>query len=268
MKFKNLSFALIVSIFILLIQSCKCDDPSDPNCPNYDPCLCVTEDFADFEMEEALFYNGEGGYYQTDTTLENNNVRLTVYDQSVDSVKWIIGADPTLRTGKSINLSFDEAYGEIPVTVIAYKNLAANCLGENFGTDTITKSIYVLEWWRAPYFGTFSGTTSEDPDTPFFTEIDTISNYRGLTKRIRVVLLTNFPNGYSMPIPTDGVNNLYRPYSFIGYRGFISIISDDLDHIRANYNPQTRKLKGTYFFNPQNGQEWKYEKSYQGSKTN
>lgn len=268
MKIRKYTLLSLVACAMLFIQSCKCDDPSDPSCPNFDPCLCVNKDFANFKMEEALFYNGEGAFYQTDTTLENNNVRLTIYDQTVDSVKWIIGADPNIRKGKSINLTFEEAFGEIPITTIAYKQKAADCLGEEAGIDTLTKSIYVLEWWKAPYFGKFSGTTSEDPNKEFITEIDTISSYRGYTKRIKVALLKNFPNGYSMPVPTDGVLNLYRPFTYLGYRGFISIISDDLDNIRANYNPKSRKLQATYFFNPHNGKDWNYEKSYQGEKTN
>lgn len=263
---KSNFFFTLIGLSFLLLQSCKCDDPSDPNCPNYDPCRGQVSNFANFYMEEGLFYNGEGEFFRTDTTLENNNVRFTIFDQNVDSVKWFIGADPNIRKGKSINITFDEPYGEIKITAIVYKEKAASCISGEDGIDTLTKSVFVLDWWRAPYFGTFTGKSSENPEIEFASTIDTISSYRGLTKRIKVALLTNFPNGYNMPVPTDGVNNLYRPFAMLGYKGFIQVVGDDLDNIRAKYNNNSKILKAEYFFNPQDGSDWIYKKTYEGKK--
>lgn len=257
---------IVVLFFLLSTNGCKCDDISDPNCSNYDPCHGESANFGDFYMEERLYYNGDGVYIKTDTTLERNDIRFTVYDNEVDSVKWLVGADPTVRTGNSITLFFEEAYGAVEITSIVYKQKAEDCISGNDGIDTVRKTLQILEWWQAPYFGTFSGTATEEPNTVFETIIDTISNYRGAPDLFYTTLLTNFPDGYSMPIPTDGSQNEYHPWSIIGYNGFILLVNYDLRIVRATYKPKSKELNFEYYFDPKDGSDWQYKKHYSGTK--
>lgn len=46
---------------LLVLQSCRCDDPTDPKCKNYDPCFEVQEPTADFDMYVVLCCEQGGG---------------------------------------------------------------------------------------------------------------------------------------------------------------------------------------------------------------
>ena len=69
-----------------------------------------------------------------------------------------------------------------------------------------------------------------------------------------------------MPIPTDGSQNYYSPWSVIGYRGFILLVGDDLSIVRAKFNIESKEMKFDYYFNPKDGADWIFKKKYSGVK--
>lgn len=261
-----IAFACIITFVSL--TGCKCDDVSNPDCPNFDPCFGESSNFADFKMEERIVYLDGGEYFQTDTTLERNHIRFSLYNENIDSVHWTIGLDPKVRIEKSFDIYFEHAFGDVEITAIAYKSSASKCFGEQSVIDTVKKTLHIMKWWEAPYFGTFNGIESEFPNTEFVTIIDTISNYRGAPDLSYTTLLTNFPNGYSMPVPVDGWTDPYQPWSIIGYKGFLLHGADDLIYAIGNYNNKSKELKCTYYFNPRDGSDWDYDRYYIGAKLN
>ena len=100
-----IAFACIITFVSL--TGCKCDDVSNPDCPNFDPCFGESSNFADFKMEERIVYLDGGEYFQTDTTLERNHIRFSLYNENIDSVHWTIGLDPKVRIEKSFDIYFD-----------------------------------------------------------------------------------------------------------------------------------------------------------------
>jgi len=232
--------------FLFSTSGCKCDDMSDPNCPNYDPCYCVNEPFGDFYMEESVMYVGVGRYIKTDTTLERNDVRFTVYDKDIDSVKWKIGLDPTYRTNNPQTIYFQDPYGAIEITAIVYKSKVKECFPKNDGIDTVTKTIHVLEWWKAPYFASFTGYHKSDPNHVFTMEIDT-STYAPVGWTVFIPLLRNFPDGFDMSIPKSD-SNQYHPYAEVSYTGFILTSTYVYGNMRAYYS-NNGKIEIDYYQN-------------------
>ncbi len=80
---KNLFYLIFVIAAVLSCSRCKeeCDDPTDPDCPNYvvpvDPCAGKTEVSAEFKIEMEIAFNGTT-WYETDECLSGiNTVRIT-----------------------------------------------------------------------------------------------------------------------------------------------------------------------------------------------
>lgn len=251
MKFKSNIFLTLVALTVLIIQGCKCDDPNDSNCPNYDPCLQVTADFANFKMEERIMEYDLGAYVETQNTVENNVIYFSILDESVDSVHWFIGTDPRERAGTNIDVYFKYPFGEIEITCIAYNSSVASCLGEEATIDTLVKVLNVREWWDVPYLGQFEGTSNLAPGVSFTSEIDTMTYYSGFGQiggRSPITFLTNFPNGHQMPLPIDGVNVLDQPITYFSYNGFITSGAGKIGTMVALYNYNTANLTVDYEF--------------------
>ncbi|MFT4754454.1 MAG: hypothetical protein ACI9GM_000053 [Salibacteraceae bacterium] len=251
MNIKKYTSLLLISCALLLIQSCKCDDPSDPSCPNFDPCLCVNEDFANFKMEERIMMFGRGEYVETVNTVEGNTIYFSILDENVDSVHWKIGTDPKIREGNNIDLFFDSPFGDIEIRCISYKKSVASCLGENAIIDTIYKTLHVHNWWDVPYLGDFEGSSNAEPGIIFNTTIDTMSYWDGFgfaNQRTPITYLENFPNNYQMPIPPDGLNIPNRSSTRFLYNGFILAGAADLGSAIAIYHLNSKNINIEYEF--------------------
>jgi hypothetical protein len=251
MKIKTNILLASIMILLLLIQSCKCDNPNDPSCPNYDPCLNVSADFANFKMEERIMEFDLGAFVETQNTVERNTIYFSVLDQSVDSVHWFVGNDPYQKIGKNIEVFFKYPFGEIEIKCIAYKSSVASCLGIESTIDTLVRVLNIREWWDVPYLGHYEGTSDMEAGLKFNSAIDTMTYYSGfgiIDGRSPITFLTNFPNGYQMPIPPDGVNQPNQPYTRFSYNGFITGSDNELFVSVAVYETKTKKIRIDYSY--------------------
>jgi hypothetical protein len=195
----NLAHSLPLLTILFLFSCCKCNDPTDPECSNYDPCLNLTELVADFgsgyriELDGSDHYNG----FFPDTTifLHGDTIPGTCYFYSyteiADSFHWKVGDDPRLFKGRELYLEFPSQFHleTIEVQNIVFDNNL--CHENNFISDTITKNVVVNKNPDDPLFTPFFnhkyiGTSSESPQDSFEIEI---------LKEIRRVV--NFPEGHN-----------------------------------------------------------------------
>ncbi len=161
----------------LLLEQCKCnkcEDPSNPECSNYDPCYGVAKTSADFKIEERT-----GSYWvETDTVARYSSVRFTAL-QDAESYRWLIGADEFNE--KSFTLSNFPYNSWIGVTLIVKRTPNKTCYPNDNGIDTVYRRFYV--WPEGygldstnqylivknpyPIFGSYYGSLKSNPNNLF-----------------------------------------------------------------------------------------------------
>ena len=169
------AFLLIVSAVLMEQCKCKqCEDPTNPECSNYDPCLGVAKTSADFKIEERT-----GSYWvETDTVERYSRVRFTAL-QEADSYRWLIGADEFNE--KSFTLSNFPYNSWIGVTLILKRTPNKACHPNDNGIDTVYRRFYV--WPEGyyldpslfrflvknpyPIYGTYYGALKSSPNNRF-----------------------------------------------------------------------------------------------------
>lgn len=155
--------------FVFIFDGCKdCDDPSDPDCKNYDPCHDVKPANADFGIYEYVKYVGPSkkimiyGKEESDTVYGGNDIMFKP-KHKYDKVTWFIGSE-VLTVDSFIRTSFP-ANRHITVTMIAEVK-PSNCLNQNQLRDTVTKTFYTvkhftwsdsLTFLENPFWGTWEG---------------------------------------------------------------------------------------------------------------
>lgn len=216
-SFKYL-FALIIAS-TLVLQSCKddCEDPSNPECCNYDPCYNQESTSAYFIIEESL-----GDHWiECDTVVGIGNVssvRFTALHEA-DSFIWTLGSE-IIREKSFIRNSFPSDR-RISVSLITIRNNPnTSCFPKDDGRDTFRRVMYT--WPREFYYdsverkyivdnpmpiqGTYQGYFASAPnnlveislqDTVYrCTKIDLNSSFMGLNCK-------NLPIGYFSPLLDD-----------------------------------------------------------------
>lgn len=167
------SIILVVWYFCILLTSCckdKCQDPTNPECSNYDPCF-ENSFSADFQMYQEFDYKASSeliaNWWLKDTIyrsefLDGDIVPYYYYDRYVfiaknskaKSYQWKIGADPRQRTESSFSIGFSGNEGTLTVSLIVEfdPNDPCNKLKKKF--DTVSKQFTVVdELTKLPYIG-------------------------------------------------------------------------------------------------------------------
>lgn len=172
-------FSLIISVLcvvaMLLNSQCRsCDDPSNPDCPNYDPCYGVSKTSASFKIEERV-----GSYWvETDTVDRYSSVRFTAYQEG-ESYRWLIGADEYHE--KSFSLSNFPHDRWIGITLIIKRTPNKLCYPNDNGIDTVYRRFYVWPEWTGidstnqyyiiknpyPIYGSYYGSLKSKPSHQF-----------------------------------------------------------------------------------------------------
>lgn len=220
---------LFILSFILIFSSCKKDDNGGP-----DPCNGVQATSAEFTIIEEL--NREGlwfpeyiNYFIDSDTITRNFVTFTV-NQEVDSVKWIIGLDPTVRKGRTIKVDFPESERGNTIAVTAYVKTKPNtqCFPEDDGLDTFTRYMYYQFDSLSPVFGKYHGALTDAPEDTFTMEVRW--NGEGSSPERELI---NFPNNFPVSLrnPWVGYYRFQRGVEggnkdckcgFAGGEGFLS----------------------------------------------
>ena len=209
MKKISVAFGLCLMVVLLwTLSNCRpktCDDPRNPECGNYDPCIDAITANADFKIYEEL---GRGWadtilYTETDTIIGAATVlRLTHKGKkNYDSLRWQIGSQLKTYTADSVRFDgFGGFIGKIDIRLIVYKAPNKACNPYDDGIDTVIKSLWIIPYEDAGILGNFRG---HDEDNPNFTYTVEIGLNPGIYEGIKYL-----PD--SMIIPHDqGLNILF-----------------------------------------------------------
>lgn len=215
-KFKAMKVILILSL-LLLFNSCQhCNDPTNPDCGNYNPCYGASN-VADFECTEYFDANNDLNVkcdtlvFGTTSCLFNSKMEYFSYD-------WQIGSDTNHRYGKTFTINFNKSFGSIPVTLIGKRAPNPKCIPNDDGVDTFTKPITIVDWKASPLIGKFSGSLVSNPTQIFTIEIKENTSIQNL--------IMNSPILLNLLNTCDGIYNIS-----IGYKQFRSPIG------AASYSP-------------------------------
>ena len=113
----------MVGVFVFSLEGC--DHHHDP-----DPCLALEPVTAKFSVKEPI----------ADTTFVTDTVFAgapTIFeaDQEYTSYLWRVGNDPRTWTTKVFSLTYNEALGNVPVTLIVQKLPNKTCFPKDNGID-------------------------------------------------------------------------------------------------------------------------------------
>jgi hypothetical protein len=171
----------LCSLIIILFQGCckeKCQDYTNPECENYDPCDPRLKANADFELYE---YNGGSINYETDT-MDAYNSMYAKAKYPNDTIIWIIGSERIIQKDLIRSNLPNNAYTSI--TCIAIKT-HKNCNTQRISRDTLTKRMFCngvtddtsdfkAKW---PWYGTYEGVDSDNPNRKYRVYFGQITKY-------------------------------------------------------------------------------------------
>ncbi len=157
------------------LQSCKdCDDPRNPDCDNYNPCIDEQPTSAAFTIKEATYidmvhYANTDFLIDTDTCY-NNSIYFESIIQDADSFIWQVGSEIEPRYGKQINVVFpDNLRGRnFSVRLIVKRKPNTNCYPNDDGVDTVTRRFYFMKLNETlSWEGTYYGSDDDKPDSMY-----------------------------------------------------------------------------------------------------
>jgi hypothetical protein len=202
---KSLPVYLCVLILIGLVACNKdCNDPGNPNCPNYDPCCGLKPVNAGFTISEFLSMNHDSisAYgldtlkIETDTVNDPSYVIFEANYKGANEYKWQIGTEATPRFGKKIAVLFNSQINPVPYSTIDIKltvkdDLYLTCFPNNDGIDSLFKPLTIVPNNQSAILGKWEGSSTEFPDEIYTITLDTFTtNPQG-----DLYFFQNFPNG-------------------------------------------------------------------------
>lgn len=193
---------IISSVCCIVFFSC-CDDSTGP-----DPCSGSEPVTAHFTMYEIL--NGKA--VAADTVLTWNTVVFAA-DKKYDSYEWQIGSDARVWHDSLVRLRFEQAEGNVPVTLIVRSTPNSGCFANDDGVDTLRKTLHVAgDWGTARVVGSYKGHNTDTPQESFTFSLE----YRDLGNFGRRFVMNNLNPGCTEPASDGGP----RIDISIGYRSF------------------------------------------------
>jgi len=193
---------LLSFILVLLWSGCKkdppCDDPENPECPNYDRCLTVPKTNADF----GFFRRSSSGAfsvflpYRDTIPIRVGPIRIyfKASDSGMSSYEWRVGSDPRTFTDSVFFLDFSNVSGWVNVSLTTRnQKFDSQCFPGDSGKVTVNKGIffkaYTVEHDTAwvqhfPIFGAYTGHDEQSPQDTFSIRIwfDHINNRAALSQ--------------------------------------------------------------------------------------
>jgi hypothetical protein len=165
---------------VFVMSGCKdCDDPSDPDCGNYDPCFGQEEFKPNFEIITGISHvNGKDflprpiwdGEYKYLTFVGDTMINGNAYfkaDRAYDSVKWKIGYESEFRSGKDLALRFEEPVTQLPITMIGKRTPNKKCFPNEQAIDTVQRFLTTWPPDSIRYIGKWYGSFSDYPNDSF-----------------------------------------------------------------------------------------------------
>ena len=252
---KSLPVYLCVLILIGLVSCNKdCNDPGNPDCPNYDPCCGLSPVNAGFTISELrtidhdsiVAYGLDTLRIETDTVIDPGFVVFEANYKGATEYKWQIGDEANPRYGKKIGILFNSQSDpdfnltiDIKLTIKDDPNLA--CFPDDNGIDSLIKPLTIVPRNQAAIFGEWEGSSTEFPDETYTITLDTFTaNPQG-----NLYFFQNFPdsceNGAELGLMYSGAtwtnpNSVYCYYApDFTHISYCQAYLLDYNHIQIDY---------------------------------
>jgi hypothetical protein len=177
---KNIFIIFLLGIIGIGVAGCDedCEDITNPECPNFDPCYGV-EDVpqATIEVGRTLFTgpNSPDIRYSGDTILYGGVYFKTNISNAI-RYEWTVGTDNRTWNTKEFELNFPDTDSltlrNNPIQVRLIVEYETNaCFPENNGIDTVYKTIHFRAYWENKIEGTWEGYRDNLVDNVYQLEI-------------------------------------------------------------------------------------------------
>lgn len=158
----KLSFLLI--LVTTLAAGCQdddentCCDPTNPECPNYDPCFGKMETTADFAILQPYAQVGpNAGTYFEDSVTFGATMRFVAKDTAASSYRWILGVDTIYDEVEVTRSTFSLPEGSYPVSLKVAKDPDSLCFPLDDGMDETTRFFTKINGCDAAIWGEYKG---------------------------------------------------------------------------------------------------------------
>lgn len=164
MKTKSLFRVSVASILLFAAFSgCDKEQKEKPKEP-VEPVRTTAE----FSIRE----NVSDSLFVADTVLNYNTIVFTAADnRKYKSYKWTVGNEERTFEQPSFSLRFMEPIGRVDVTLVVTYEPDLENFPNDTGTDTLTKSLYVMDWRNSLTIGKYVGYNLSNPKDVFEVEI-------------------------------------------------------------------------------------------------
>ncbi len=249
---KLIQHLLLMGAVLLLAQCCKpddeptppCDDPSNPECPNYDPCYNVEEPTAKILMRTKYLRPDFGWQWSSYDSVFGYEVYFSSpYSGSDIEHTWYLGSEVIHAETFSRTHAIERPQFITVSHVITYP-LDSLCFAFSAGRDSTSATYYIIEYYNelltySKFHGVFANETDSFtfefkrvyPDnTPVAIPADIDSN--------PLFVGINFHNeGDSGEVVFQGLNleGFFNGDGYMSPRGTLTIDSADRRTTRLEY---------------------------------
>lgn len=206
---KQLIGLILILGFGLMIElsGCKkCQDPTNSDCENYNPCYV-------YQNQGILSYQyiapwGVDTLFRSDTIYTQGSMVLKLKQtKDVDSVRWRIGAEQRYRTSKVATVDFSQWFDDNAFKVQAIIFYSPNSSCASFKrVDTLNKNLVMQDRVNpevsARWVGRYKGYTTDAPSDEFIITLDS-TRYRLVVGTYGIKFgIKNLPKGMCFPVPS------------------------------------------------------------------
>ena len=222
---------------------CPCDDPSNLECPNYDPCFGKEEPNASFFTEDRLIYPEFGEYlWIHDSILVGGSIRFrSPFEGPNITHIWYIGTETLEQTSVERNFSAVQRPTNITVSHVISYPVDSLCYPEATGRDSLSQTFFLIDYYSEllTIDNTFRGVLNNQTDS-FDFKFRALQGFTGIPGQISTsgvnIYMINFHNSQDS-VRNDGFSFTNTHFSLRdgGFpRGLLQIDPDDLS-VELNY---------------------------------
>lgn len=170
---KLIQHLLLMGAVLLLVQCCKpddeptppCDDPANPDCPNYDPCIMESPVTAEFKIYDDVFSGGPNAdKWFEDDKIYRGRIKFAAVEDSAHYT-WYLGAETIMGTDfkEVIKNTGDLPPGTYTAALVVDKEPNAFCFPDDDGRDSIFKTFDIVGVCDLMIMNKFKGVFDSAP---------------------------------------------------------------------------------------------------------
>ncbi len=167
-------YKITILLFITIMFNCcrhKCQDPTNMDCENYNPCTKEKPLSAAFDIEEDLDIQNGGArnnwfwyYYDIGDTLGTGWAYFEPHDSTADYYEWHIGGGTYKKQKVHLTIPQSMAGQKVDVMLIIKKEPNKICFPDDDGIDTVKRTIYIADYYsNAAMTGRYHGYDTDNP---------------------------------------------------------------------------------------------------------